>query len=71
MTQFKVETSDKIKVEHYRGENVLTFEASDSEVLKNLTADDCINHFGADKFLDEIGQEKAIEHFDIQVADDD
>jgi hypothetical protein len=39
--------------------------ANDGDILDHFKIEDIISHFGYDKFLDEIGEERVKEYFDL------
>lgn len=45
---------------------ILCFTANGGHILDNFNIEDVVNHFGAKKLLDEIGEKVAREHFDIE-----
>jgi hypothetical protein len=45
---------------------VSAYDADGATVLDNFDIEQIVNHFGADSLLDEIGEQVARKHFDIE-----
>ncbi len=61
-----IDTSYDVKIEHMRNYNTITLEADVEEILKHFSVADIVAHFDEDDLLEEIGEQKCREHFDIE-----